>query len=130
MYTLKSFLDKIFHLFTAVRPTLNPSRRNIVERAFDKIDFDHDGLVSIDDLKEGYDVTKHPKFKSGEWNKVKTLKEFLDTFVKKAHASDEKDKEGQSVYTRQDFIDYYAMMSPAIDRDVNFDFVVRNAWKL
>ena len=74
-------------------------------------------------------MTKHPKYKSGEWNKTKTLREFLDTFVKKSREKeDNQSKEGE--FSRQDFVDYYAMISPTVDRDVYFDFMVRNAWKL
>ena len=44
------------------------------------MDVTGDEVITAEDLKRSYDVTQHPKFKTGEWSRDRILKEFLDTF--------------------------------------------------
>ena len=44
------------------------------------MDVTGDEVITVEDLKRSYDVTQHPKFKTGEWSRERILKEFLDTF--------------------------------------------------
>jgi len=44
------------------------------------MDVTGDEVITAEDLKRSYDVTQHPKFKTGEWSRERILKEFLDTF--------------------------------------------------
>jgi len=44
------------------------------------MDVTGDEVINAEDLKRTYDVTQHPKFKTGEWSRERILKEFLDTF--------------------------------------------------
>jgi len=55
-------------------------RLDLIDKAFAKMDVTGDGVITADDLKRSYDVTQHPKFKTGEWSRERILKEFLDTF--------------------------------------------------
>ena len=117
-----NYLIYPFSFSAALRPPMAASRRAIVDKAFDKLDKTGDGVITIEDIAGTYDVTKHPKFQSGDWNKVRVLQEFLEQFQVSGSNDD--------VITRQEFYDYYAMISAGIDRDVYFDFMMRNAWKL
>jgi len=55
-------------------------RVDLINKAFAKMDVTGDEVITADDLKRSYDVTQHPKFKTGEWSRERILKEFLDTF--------------------------------------------------
>ena len=52
-----------------------------VQRAFEKLDKDKSGNITVEDLHGVYDVTQHPKVVSGEW----TEDEALGAFLGKAH---------------------------------------------
>uniref|UniRef100_A0A7E4VC52 Calcyphosin-like protein n=1 Tax=Panagrellus redivivus TaxID=6233 RepID=A0A7E4VC52_PANRE len=106
----------------ALRPPLNKNRLALIERAFAKLDKSGDGVVTVEDLNGVYDCTKHPKFVSGEWTKEKVFTEFLKNFEIGGHVDGK--------VTKEEFTNYYAGISSAIDTDVYFDLMMRNAWKL
>jgi Ca2+-binding EF-hand superfamily protein len=105
----------------ALRPPMSRSRLDLIDKAFVKMDATGDGVITIEDLKHYYDVSRHPKFKTGDWTKDRVLKEFLDNF----QAGDKDDK-----VTKEEFVNYYAGVSASIDQDVYFDYMMRQAWKL
>lgn len=59
---------------------MSSHRRGLITQAFKKLDKVADGAVTVDDLRGVYNVSKHPKFISGEWNEEQCLKEFLTSF--------------------------------------------------
>lgn len=105
----------------ALRPPMSSSRLELIDKAFVKMDVTGDGVITIEDLKKNYDVSHHPKYKTGEWTKDQILKEFLNNF--QAGSTDD-------VVTKEEFVNYYAGVSSSIDQDVYFDFMMRQAWKL
>ena len=76
---------------------MNNSRRQLVIKAFQKLDKSGDGVVTVEDLKGVYDVRKHKKYLSGEWNEERCLREFLDSF-------DSPDQKDGQVYIHTCFI--------------------------
>ncbi|ESN96702.1 hypothetical protein HELRODRAFT_156044 [Helobdella robusta] len=106
----------------ALRPPMSASRVDLINKAFNKMDKSGDGQLTVDDLKKNYDVTQHPKFKTGEMTKDQILKEFLDNFQAGSKMDD--------IVTRDEFTNYYAGVSASIDEDVYFDYMMRQAWKL
>jgi Ca2+-binding EF-hand superfamily protein len=68
---------------------MSNARKALVNKAFQKLDKVSDGKITVEDLKGVYNVKKHPKFLSGEWNEDRCLREFLDSF----DAPNEKDGE-------------------------------------
>jgi Ca2+-binding EF-hand superfamily protein len=60
-----------------VRGDMNEFRKKFVHMAYAKLDNTGDGIVNIDDLAAAYDVSFHPKFKSGEMSKTDILTEFM-----------------------------------------------------
>ena len=50
---------------------MSKSRTKLIDQAFDKLDKDHSNIITTTDLMGVYDHTKHPKYNSGEWNKMK-----------------------------------------------------------
>ena len=90
--------------------------------AFNKLDKTEDGEVTKEDLRGVYNVKYHKKYKSGEMTEDQVFDEFLATF------EDPNEKDG--VVTWEEFFNYYVGVSASIDKDVYFDVMMRNAWKL
>lgn len=105
----------------AVKGPLNPMRKALVAQVYHKLDKTGDGKVTIDDIKDSYNVEYHPKFKTGEMNKKEILLEFLSQW-------DTVKKDG--IVTLEEFCEYYADVSSSIDRDDYFELMIRNAWHL
>ena len=59
---------------------MNNGRKQLIIKAFQKLDKSGDNVVTVDDLKGVYNVTKHKKYISGEWSEDQCLREFLDSF--------------------------------------------------
>jgi len=104
-----------------LRPPMSNARKTLIHKAFKKLDKSGDGIVTTDDLKGVYSVTKHPKYISGEMTEDQVLLTFLDTF-------DTQDKDGK--ITKEEFEMYYVGVSASIDTDAYFDLMMRNAWKI
>lgn len=56
------------------------SRLDIIDQAFEKIDVDKDGVITVNDLKNVYSVKEHPKYQTGEMSEDELLTEFLNNF--------------------------------------------------
>ena len=59
---------------------MNNTRRQLIIKAFQKLDKSGDGVVTVSDLKGVYNVSKHKKYLSGEWTEDQCLGEFLESF--------------------------------------------------
>jgi len=64
----------------AVRGPLNDFRRQMVDKAFHKIDKDGSGILDITDIKDTYNALKHPDVINGKKTEAQVLMEFLETF--------------------------------------------------
>ena len=104
-----------------IRGDLNPKRKAFVQMAYKKLDRTGDGFVDVKDLQKAYDVSKHPKFITGEMTKNQVLEEFMAQW-------DTGKKDGK--VTKQEFEDYYADVSASVDRDDYFELMIRNAWHI
>jgi len=106
----------------ALRPPMSKARKAIISKAFNKLDKTGDGQITAEDLKGVYDVSKHSKYKSGEWSEDRCFAEFLKCF------DNPDDVDG--VITLDEFVNYYSGVSASIDNDAYFDLMIRNAYKL
>lgn len=59
---------------------MNKSRINLIVQAYNKLDKNSDGKITVADLKGVYNVSKHPKYLNGEWTEEQILRKFLNTF--------------------------------------------------
>lgn len=105
----------------ALRGDLNQRRQNLVDMAFAKLDRTNDGVVTVADLVDTYNVEFHPKFKSGEMSK----KDILQDFMKQWDGANQDGK-----VEKWEFRDYYRDVSASIDDDDYFELSIRNAWHL
>lgn len=104
-----------------IRGDLNAFRKGFVLQAYAKLDRTGDGIVDMNDMLAIYDVSFHPKFKTGEMSKSDVLTEFMAQW-------DTVEKDGK--ITKDEFIEYYTDVSASIDEDDYFELMIRNAWHI
>ena len=59
---------------------MSKARKDLISKAFRKLDKSGDGVVTVEDLRGVYNVKKHPKYLSGEWTEDQCLGQFLVSF--------------------------------------------------
>ena len=101
---------------------MNRNRLNTIMKAFEKLDKTNDGVITIDDMRNSYDVRSHSEYKNGDKSEDEVINSFLKKFEKGGSI------DGQ--ITRDEFIDYYSGVSASIDDDTYFELMLRQAWKL
>jgi|UniRef100_A0A7S4CNR2 Ca2+-binding EF-hand superfamily protein len=104
----------------AIRGEMKPPRRALVLQAYRLLDENCDGSVTLGDIQNLYDTSKHPEVLAGE----KTAKEVLQDFT----AGWDKNQDNQ--ITEREFCDYYNDISAGIDDDQYFELMIRNAWHI
>ncbi len=85
----------------------------MVLKAFAMMDKTGDGIITIQDVVNIYDVSKNPDFISGRASKDQILTTFITQFE-----GARGDKDGK--ITRDEFIDYYTDLSASIPTDDYF----------
>ena len=105
----------------AIKGPLSEKRKKFVKMAFDILDTDGSGEITIDELAEKYDVSANPGVKAGKITERQALEEFMSQW-------DRLDKD--NVVTLDEFEDYYRDISASIDGDDYFELMIRNAWRI
>jgi Ca2+-binding EF-hand superfamily protein len=104
----------------ALRGPPNDRRMALVRQAYNLLDTNGDETVTFDELKELYDVSKHPDVTKKEKTAAQALSEFIKDW----------DKNGDNMITLDEFNDYYMDLSAGIEDDDYFELMIRNAWHL
>lgn len=113
-------------LLRAVRGPMNGFRRQLVARAFDKLDADGSGVIDIRDIRRFYNAKAHPNVRSGKLTEDEVLGEFLETFETHHNICGGNNRE----VTREEFDEYYNNVSASIDNDQYFELMMNTTWKL
>lgn len=100
---------------------LSDRRKKIIRLAFDCLDKDGSGEITVDEMVEAYDFQKDPEVAAGN----KTVNQAARDFMKQwdRHESD-------GLVTLEEFEDYYKAISAGIDGDDYFELMIRNAWRI
>ena len=100
-------------------PPMDKRRLDLVKAAFDLMDYNQDGTITIEDMKSNIDPTGHDEVtrqnKPDEW-----LTKYLNEF--------ETDVKG--IVTWSEFKQYYQNLSASIDNTDFFELMMRNAWHM
>ena len=94
---------------------MNNYRKDLVKRAFNKLDRNGNGVVEIDDIKSFYNAKFHPDVKTGRKTEDEVLAEFIDTF--ELHHSIKNPEDKDRKITLKEFIEYYNNVSASVDND-------------
>jgi Ca2+-binding EF-hand superfamily protein len=105
----------------SIRGDLNAARKAIVRTAYQKLDANRDGQVTLDDIAKVYDANRHPDVVSGRKSAEQIYLEFMRMWDT---------QERDSIVTFDEFSEYYADLSSAIDDDNYFITMMRNTWEL
>ena len=101
-------------------PPLNEERIKWINKAFDKLDVDGSGQVSIQDLEAVHNPKTSELVRMGKTTANAIFANLLLSY----------DQDADGMITRDEFIDYYREISPSIDNDEYFALMMQNAWKL
>jgi len=105
----------------ALRGDLNDSRRGYIRQAYNKLDVNGDGQVTLDDIARIYDVSQHPDVVQGKKTPEEAYREFMSLW-------DTQNADG--IVTFDEFCEYYRDVSASIDTDEYFGVMMTQAWKL
>ena len=93
----------------------------MVDRAFEVLDKDGSGQISVKDIKHLYDVTKHKDFIEGTKTKEEVIEEFLNSF-------DGAKGDNDGVITKKEWNDYYTDLSMSLPTDEYFVQMMESVW--
>ena len=98
------------------------ARKMLVRQAFSILDKSNDGFVLVNDIMAAYDFSHHPNVAAGTSTAEQVAEEMLHNFEYGG------DIDGKVTWA--EFLDYYKGISCAIDDDVYFELMMRNAWHI
>jgi len=104
----------------AVRGDMNEFRIGWVQKAFNVLDKDGSGVVTMDDIASSYDVSQNPAVKSGKQAPNEAYTVFMNNY----------DANQDGKVTLDEFIENYNWVSASIDNDDYFELMIRNAWHI
>ncbi|OMJ78708.1 hypothetical protein SteCoe_21428 [Stentor coeruleus] len=106
---------------TTIKGKLNDNRLRLVALAYEKLDKNGDGQVTLDDIAKIYDASKHPEVRAGRLTEEQVFRQFITMW-------DTEKPDG--IVTMKEFARYYEDISASIDSDNYFEAMIRSAWKL
>lgn len=93
----------------------------MVEKAFNMMDKDNSGKISLKDITYIYDVTLNPEFLEQRKTKDEILTDFLSNFE-----GARGDRDG--IITKKEFFDYYTDLSSCTPSDEYFVRMMESTW--
>mmetsp|Transcript_9325 Transcript_9325/g.14050 ORF Transcript_9325/g.14050 Transcript_9325/m.14050 type:complete len:1135 (+) Transcript_9325:93-3497(+) len=114
------FID-VDEFLIGIRGDLNDRRKKLVRMAFDILDTDGSGLITVDELSAVYDVSWNPAVQAGKMTEAEAMKEFMRQWDR---------LDGDGMVSIEEFEDYYKGVSSSIDGDDYFELMIRNAWRI
>ena len=74
-------LVSIDEFMRGLREPLTERRMNLVTKAFMILDTNENGTITVDDIREMYDVSCHKDFMEGKKTKDQIIEEYLEGFT-------------------------------------------------
>jgi len=106
-----------------LREPLNERRQKIVRKAFDLMDKDGSGFVTIKDIINIYDVSRNKDFIEGKKSREDILKDFLSGFEGVKGNRD-------GTITWEEWNDYYTDLSMSLVDDNHFVAMMESVWQI
>ena len=100
---------------------MNAARLSWVSKAYDKLDKNGDGKVTLDDIAKIIDITKFPEVVNGQMTPKEVYMKYMSLW---------ETQEADGVVTYNEFCQYYMDVSAAVDSDEMFAAIMKSAWGL
>eukprot|EP00826_Nyctotherus_ovalis_P008157 TRINITY_DN12102_c0_g9_i2.p1 TRINITY_DN12102_c0_g9~~TRINITY_DN12102_c0_g9_i2.p1 ORF type:complete len:472 (-),score=193.05 TRINITY_DN12102_c0_g9_i2:797-2212(-) len=110
--------------FNAIRSDMNEKRAKLANLAFNSLDADKKGTVSIADMKQKFNGNKHPAVLAGRKTEPQAVSEFTTALDLYQECYDLK----APTLTRKEFLEYYNNISNCIEEDQYFQDMMVNCW--
>jgi len=99
---------------------LATNRGDIIQRAYEVLHERFQGETTFENLVKAFNAKHHPDVVRMVKNEREAFKEFADNWGI---------KEGDRVVTFEDFYAYYSDLSACIDRDEEFEKILKSTWQ-
>jgi Ca2+-binding EF-hand superfamily protein len=110
-----------------IRGEMNSFRKNLIEEIFNAIGPDKDGFIHINKLNQVYNPENHPDVLNGNLTPEEVFQEFVETFDGNHNYLNGDEAQIGNVEL-DEFCDYYNSISMIIDKDSEFENIVRGVW--
>lgn len=111
----------------AIIAPMNDKRKSCVEKIFDSLDTQNQGAVSLNVLLKNYDSMNHPKVKSRKSSSEKEYSNFIET-LNSFHYIFNQQNIISPVVSKDEFIQYYNIVSTFYDNDNDFLTLIKKVW--
>ena len=112
-----------------IRGQMSNSRKELIEKIFENLEPDKDGIVPLDKLSEYFNPEAHPDVLAGLRKPDDVYNEFMETFEGN-HNYLNGDEAALGNVDIDEFCDYYDSISMMIKKDKDFEKVVTGVWGL
>ena len=107
---------------------LNPVRSRLVYEAFEALDADKDGLLTLDEVKTKFEPARHPEVLANLKTVEEARFEFFNLFTT-LHSANNSFKNERSV-SQKDFEEYHQFISTQFERDIEFRNFIVGVWNM
>ena len=114
----------------------NEERQSIIDYVYSIFDKDHTGVADANEMRKVFNCQKHPKFKMGKLTESQMFYLYLKNFNNQVKMTVTKKVINKyliifNIFSNvQEWDDYYAGLSLAIDNDAHFCSLLKNQFKL
>ena len=114
----------------------NEERQGIIDYVYSIFDKDHTGVADANEMRKVFNCQKHPKFKMGKLTESQMFYLYLKNFNNQVKMTVTKKVINKYIIIYlifsklQEWDDYYAGLSLAIDNDAHFCSLLKNQFKL
>ena len=114
----------------------NEERQGIIDYVYSIFDKDHTGVADANEMRKVFNCQKHPKFKMGKLSESQMFYLYLKNFNNQVKMTVTKKVINKYIIIYhifsnvQEWDDYYAGLSLAIDNDAHFCSLLKNQFKL
>lgn len=104
-----------------LRDELSERKKLMVEKAFNILDKDGSGEITVKDVINIYDVSQNKEFQEGKKSREEVIAEFLDSF-------DGAKGNNDGIITKEEFLDYYSDLAISCPTEEYFVRMMEQTW--
>lgn len=104
-----------------LRGDINKFREALIQKAYNKLDVNSDGQVTLEDIAKLYDASFHPEVISKQKTPEQVYMEFMSQWDTQV---------ADGIISFDEFMEYFKDVSASIDTDEYFEVMMKNAWKI